>query len=436
MDRPINYPGQVPLETDLLLTNQSVMVGLAKLSQAIFGTAGMATGFGTTQTVVPSLNVLVAPGEIYSQQNLEATAVSSLPQDTAHTLVKQGILLDAATIPIAPPGTAGFSINYLIQVAYQDSDAGSTVLPYYNASNPAVAYSGPANSGAAQPTIRKGIAVVSAKAGTAATTGTQTTPAPDAGKLGLYVVTVANGASSIVNANVSAYAGAPLVGPPISQGRLLGVQVFTASAQYTPTPGMRVAIAEVQAAGNAGAGASLPSAGNISLGSPGGAGAYGRGLFTAAQIGAGQFVTVGAAGVPVSGAAGGAGGASSFGSLLSAQGGIGSQVLNNFPAANNANGNSSLTAAPTGANLFGVKGACGALSMVINTGVTTGILGGPGGASYFGAGGVGAAANSTGSAASGNYGSGGGGVALTSAAGVSVPGGAATGGIVLVWEYA
>ena len=214
MDRAINYPGQVPLETDLLLTNQSAMVGLAKLSQAIFGTGGMATGFGTTQTVVPSLNVLVAPGEVYSQQNLEATAVSSLPQDTAHLIVKQGILLDAATVAIAPPGTPGFSINYLIQVAYQDSDSGSTVLPYYNASNPAIAYSGPANSGAAQPTIRKGIAVVSAKPGTAATTGTQTTPAPDAGKLGLYVVTVANGAASIVNANVSVYGGAPLIGPP------------------------------------------------------------------------------------------------------------------------------------------------------------------------------------------------------------------------------
>ena len=59
-----------------------------------------------------------------------------------------------------PPGTAGFSTNYLVQVAYQDSDSGSTVLPYYNASNPSIAYSGPANSGAAQSTIRKGVALV------------------------------------------------------------------------------------------------------------------------------------------------------------------------------------------------------------------------------------------------------------------------------------
>lgn len=211
MDRNINYPGQVPLETDLLKTNQFTMTALAKLAAAMFGSGGTAFGFVTTQTVVPSMAVLVAPGEIYQLQNLEATAFSSMPADTAHSVVKQGVSLDARTISVAAPGTAGFSINYLIQAIYQDSDTGSTVLPYYNASNPSVAYSGPANSGTAQPTTRAGAVVISAKAGVAATTGTQITPAPDAGYVGLYVVTVANGASSITNANISQYASAPIL---------------------------------------------------------------------------------------------------------------------------------------------------------------------------------------------------------------------------------
>lgn len=211
MDRNINYAGQVPLETDLLKTNQFTMTALAKLSAAMFGSGGTAVGFATTQTVVPSMAVLVAPGEIYQLQNLEATAFSSMAADTAHSVVKQGISLDARTIAVAAPGTAGFSINYLIQASYQDSDTGSTVLPYYNASNPSVAYSGPANSGTAQPTTRAGAVVITAKAGTAATTGTQTTPAPDAGYVGLYVVTVANGASSVTNANIAQYASAPIL---------------------------------------------------------------------------------------------------------------------------------------------------------------------------------------------------------------------------------
>lgn len=211
MDRQIIYPGQVPMETDLLLTNKNTMTAIAKLCAAVLGVATSVSGFATTQTVVPSLAVLVAPGDIYSLQNIDGTAYSSLPSDTSHSIVKQGISLDPVTLPITPPGTAGFSINYLIQVAYQDSDTGTAVLPYYNASNPAIAYNGPANSGAAQPTKRAGVVSIQAKAGTAATTGTQTTPAPDAGYTGLYVVTVANGASSVVNANISPLATAPFI---------------------------------------------------------------------------------------------------------------------------------------------------------------------------------------------------------------------------------
>ncbi|MDP9893225.1 hypothetical protein J2W32_001470 [Variovorax boronicumulans] len=210
----------------------------------------------------------------------------------------------------------------------------------------------------------------------------------------------------------------------------------TGAGTYVPGAGATFILAEAQGGGNAAAGASLPTAGNISLGSPGGAGAYGKSFFLVSTVGASQTITVGAAGAPVTGAAGGVGSSSSIGSLLTAPGGIGSAPLNNFPAANNANGNNSLTAAPSGANLVSVKGGCGALSLVVNTGVTTGILGGPGGASQFGLGGVGLAANTTGSAASGNWGSGGGGVALTSGAGAAVPGGAATDGAVIIQEFA
>ncbi|MEJ7685612.1 MAG: hypothetical protein WKG52_00680 [Variovorax sp.] len=432
MDRPINYPGQVPLETDLLLTNQSVMVGLAKLCQSIFGTNGIAAGFGTTQTVVPSLNVLIAPGEIYSQQNLEATAVSSLPQDLAHSIVKQGIMLDAVTLPLTPPGTAGFSVNYLVQVAYQDSDSGSTVLPYYNASNPSVAYSGPANSGAAQPTIRKGVAVVSLKAGTAATTGTQTTPAPDAGKLGMYVITVANGASTVVNANISVYPAAPLLGDaPVTKGRLLAVRTYSATATHVPTAGMTFSIVQVQAGGGAAAGATNPGAGNVSLGAPGKSGAGAMSLFTAAQIGASQVVTVGPGGAAVSAGAGGNGGSSSFGSLLSAQGGTGGGMLNNqTPPTTNGNGG---TVFATGANLWQAPGNGGLPSTAISSALGA-MWGGAGGGTVFGPMGQQNVANSNGIDAV-TIGGGGSGVALINGGGSAI-GGSGAAGRVIVWEYA
>ena len=211
MDRQIVYPGAIPLETDLLNTNKNAMIGLSKLAAAILGTSTFLNGLACTPTGPASLQVYVAPGEIYSLQNIDGTAYSSIAADTTHAILKQGISLDQLTLSCPAPVTAGQSVNYLIQVAYQDTDANAVVLPYYNSSNPAQAYAGPANSGATQNTVRKGVCAVSAKAGVAATTGTQTTPAPDAGYIGAFVVTVAYGQTQITAPNISTYAGAPFI---------------------------------------------------------------------------------------------------------------------------------------------------------------------------------------------------------------------------------
>ncbi|SCU75511.1 hypothetical protein CNECB9_2370085 [Cupriavidus necator] len=210
MDRQTIYAGQIPLETDLLNTNKNTMVALAKLAAAMFGTATVVNGLACVPTAPAGLTVNVNPGEMYSLVATDATAYSSLSADS-HNILKQGVVLDAVNLSCPAPGTAGQSINYLVQATYQDSDAGSVVLPYYNASNPSQAWSGPGNTGTAQPTARKGIVVLSAKAGVAATTGSQTTPAPDAGYTGLYVVTVANGQTTITAANIAQASNAPIL---------------------------------------------------------------------------------------------------------------------------------------------------------------------------------------------------------------------------------
>jgi hypothetical protein len=211
MDRQLVYPGQIPLETDLLSTNKNAMVGLGLLAQDVLGSSTLASGFACTQTVVPSLGVLVAPGRLYSLQNIDSTAYSSIAADTTHQVLKQAILLDAATLACAAPVTAGFSVVYLIEAAYQDVDSLAVTLPYYNVSNPTQAYSGPGGSGAAQATVRKGTVVLQAKAGVAAATGTQTAPALDAGFAPLWLVTVANGQTTITSANIALAPAAPFL---------------------------------------------------------------------------------------------------------------------------------------------------------------------------------------------------------------------------------
>ncbi|MBV6817497.1 phage tail protein [Rahnella sp. PD12R] len=210
-DRIMVYPGAIPLETDLLYSNKFAMMGLAKLSSAMMGSTTYLHGLQCTPSSPASMVINVARGQIYSVQNVDNIAYSSLAADTVNTILKQGVVLSSTAFTLTAPTTAGQSINYLVQVTYTDTDSGSTVLPYYNASNPSVAYSGPNNSGVAQNTIRSGVCTVAIKAGVAATTGTQTTPSVDTGYTAAWVITVAQGATTVTAANISVAANAPFL---------------------------------------------------------------------------------------------------------------------------------------------------------------------------------------------------------------------------------
>ena len=205
MDRQIVYVGQIPLETDLLNAQKNAMIGLAKLAEVVLGSGGV-YGLSVSQTGTPSMQVLVAPGQIYDFKPADATAFSSLGTDS-HSILKQGLLLDAVTLALTAPPTSGQSVNYLVQAQYQDIDDSTLVLPYFNSANPTVAFSGAGNSGVAQNTVRQGVCTITAKAGAAATTGSQTTPSPDTGCIGLAVITVAHGQTTITNSNIVVYSG-------------------------------------------------------------------------------------------------------------------------------------------------------------------------------------------------------------------------------------
>jgi len=511
------------------------MVGLGKLSEAVLGTAQAVAGFTLASTAPASLSAVLGPGVVFQQAQLEATPFSTLPTDS-HTVVKEGHLLDAQTLTFTPPAAAGYAQNFLVEVQYQDADVGATVLPYYNAANPQVGFSGPGGAGTAQNTVRRGAVAYQIKAGVAATAGTQTSPAPDAGWAGIYVVTLAQGATSITAGNITPYAGAPFIpvtlpgvplgvqsgawifasatgtnaytaglspapatlttgmeivlwlglgvsntGPgtlnlnargvtpilrqgggalasgdlntfapliydganwrvngPVSSdvtGRLLGApRYFTSSGTYTPTPGMKTCIVEAIGGGGSGAGATLPSAGYVSLGAGGTAGTYAMASYTAAQVGASQAVTIGAGAPSQVGGGGLSGGVTYFGSLLTCPGGTGPLMLNGVGApTQNGNGTDSPVATGTGI-LRQTIGSITALSLA--TSVSSG-SGGPGGQSPFGPGGYGVSTNASGSAAPpGNYGSGGGGCVINNGGGGNYSGGAAAPGVVIVWEYA
>ncbi|NTG73312.1 hypothetical protein G6M02_08220 [Agrobacterium rhizogenes] len=208
MHRHIVFPGQIPLDTDILNSIQDGYYGLGWLAESLIGTGTAVVGLVPSATIPASLQVIVAPGAIYSLQTVDSAAYGSLGTD-ANQFVKQGLSPTTQTLTITPPATVGYSTNYLIQVAFSEVDSEAIILPYYNAADPSVAWSGPNNSGASQNTVRQDICVVGLKAGVPAATGSQTTPSPDAGYTGIYVVTVANGQTTITSANISVLATAP-----------------------------------------------------------------------------------------------------------------------------------------------------------------------------------------------------------------------------------
>ncbi|MCG5072292.1 hypothetical protein [Paraburkholderia tagetis] len=209
MDRATVYTQEQGRSVDFLFAQRATMIGLAKLSQAAFGSGTVVRGLAVTPNSPAALNVLVGIGEIYTMAAVDATSWGALPADTTDIILKQGLNMAAQTISTPAPSTSGYSINYLIEAQYQDQDNVPVVLPFYNSNNPQIPLNGQGGGGATLPTERQGVCVIQAKAGIAATTGTQTTPSVDAGWTALAVVTVANGQTTVTSGNISVPAGVP-----------------------------------------------------------------------------------------------------------------------------------------------------------------------------------------------------------------------------------
>ena len=217
MDRTLVYPSQQPTDTLWLNAERNKVISLGWLAQGVLGTNTVADGLLCTATSPASMAVNIGAGAIYSQTPLDSVAYGSLGVDTVDQIIKQGVILATSSLTLTPPATSGQAINYLIEAELVEQDTNSTVLSYFNSATPTVPFTGPAGSGVAQPTLRQCTVALVAKAGVAATAGSQVTPTPDAGYVGLWVVTVANGQTTITSANISQYSAAPFLSVKLPQ---------------------------------------------------------------------------------------------------------------------------------------------------------------------------------------------------------------------------
>ena len=164
---------------------------------------------------------------------------------------------------------------WLVQAAITEVDTGPIALAYWNAANPNVPFSGPANSGQAQNTQRVVRVLLSIKS-TAPQVGTVgTPPQPDPGYVGLHAVTTFFGKPGIEVADIVTFADAPrlrfklpAMPPGYSQQ-----EVHNTSLQWQAPDGVRWARVRVVGGGGGGGGGDT----NYS-GGGGGAGGYAEAL--------------------------------------------------------------------------------------------------------------------------------------------------------------
>lgn len=213
MDRPLIYPDELPMVEDILGMAKAALYAVGALSAATIGAVSTGvSGLPISATGPASMSVIIGTGSIYEMATVDSSAYSTLGTD-ANLLYKQGFLAAPATITITAPSTSGFSQNYLIQAGYADADTGAIVPPYLDSTDPLVPWDGANNAGGSQFTVRSGQLILGLKAGTAAATGSQVTPAPDAGFVGLWQITVANTSTTVTSANWSRLTPDPFAAP-------------------------------------------------------------------------------------------------------------------------------------------------------------------------------------------------------------------------------
>lgn len=240
-------------------------------------------------------------------------------------------------------------------------------------------------------------------------------------------VVIANGAASQVSCDGTNIVRA-IPPTPVTDGRILNIRMLTTTQTYVPTPGTKNVYGILISAGAAGGGAQSTATGNTAAGLGGSAGGRLDFYLPVSTI-ANLTLTIGAAGIGVPNAAGGAGGATTLGTMSVPGGTPGGVGVNSAPPW--LLGESGNSPTPSGGNISNVPGTSGGMAFSL---VSTTVVSGRGGGSLLGTGGN-SRGNIRGNGLNGTgFGAGGGGAVEASAGPGGLAGGNGTGGAALLWE--
>lgn len=207
--RSIIYDLSQDRDYDHSWTWRSQEYQLGQAVQDLLGSTGTyVAGLAATQSGPPSLTIEIGAGAIHQQAEIDANAYGSLADDTDETMMLGLALAQALTLSTAGL-TSGQSRWALVWAQYSqvdiipsdDPDAG--VENYLNTSDPSGApWSGPNNDNEAQNTRRTGVCTIGVTYGTAAATGSEVPPNAPANSVGLYLIDLVYGQTTISNAQI------------------------------------------------------------------------------------------------------------------------------------------------------------------------------------------------------------------------------------------
>lgn len=182
---------------------QNQMVALGDLYESIYGNGVTVAGLTVHPTSPASLAVTMDRGTVSTLSQVDTTAPGS-GSANSNTVLKIGTLHAPTNITFSAPSVTGYSVNYLIEVAFNETDTNPQTLSYIDPTT-GTSYTGNTSVN----TARIQTVSVQVKAGTAALAGTQTTPVADSGYTPLYIVTVNNGQTQILSNNIVEAANVP-----------------------------------------------------------------------------------------------------------------------------------------------------------------------------------------------------------------------------------
>lgn len=226
MDRPIVYSNEQHRSFDWLNGFKDFMKGGARLAQALLGpTDTICFGLSAAAKSVPNLSINVQEGQIFQWATIDGSPYGSLATDSDFIYQSgftpaQELVFSTANLAAGQSMKAVVRARFVQVDAIRQGDPTNGVLPYYSSSNPTLPLQGVNNNGQAQPTVRNGFCELSIAYGNPATTGSEVAPLPGTGYVGLYVITLTFGQTTITNGQIlAAPAGIPGYPPaPIWKG--------------------------------------------------------------------------------------------------------------------------------------------------------------------------------------------------------------------------